>query len=95
MVLNEGQVEDLAEVFKMLGDGTRLRIMLALFLGRMAVGEIAERLGLSQSLVSHNLRLMKAVRLVRGSRLGKKVLYEVDDQHVLHMLKDMVEHIKD
>ena len=59
----------------------------------MAVGAIAERLGLSLSLVSHHLRLLRAARLVRGLREGKQVFYQVADHHVRGMITDMLEHI--
>jgi len=59
----------------------------------LAVSDIAERLGLSVSLVSHHLRLLKGARLVRAERQGKQVYYEADDLHVRRMVEDMVKHI--
>ena len=59
----------------------------------LAVSDIAERLGLSVSLVSHHLRLLKGARLVRADRQGKQIYYEADDLHVRRMVEDMVNHI--
>lgn len=83
----------MAEVYKLLGDPTRLSILIACMDDELAVGEIAEAVGASQSLVSHHLRLLKAARLVRGNRQAKQVFYCADDEHIRHMLKDMLEHV--
>lgn len=83
----------LAETFRLLGDPTRLRILLFCLASPKPVGEIAETLELSQTLVSHHLRLLRGARLVRGERQSKQVFYQVDDSHVSDMLVDMVSHI--
>lgn len=83
----------LADLFRLLGDPTRLRIVIACREEPMAVGAIAEGLGLSLSLVSHHLRLLRAARLVRGLREGRQVFYQVADHHVRGMISDMLEHI--
>ncbi len=82
----------LADLFRLLGDTSRLRIALACFGGPVAVAAIADRLGLSASLVSHHLRLLRAARLVRPERRGKQVFYVLADEHVRRMLSDMIEH---
>ena len=82
----------IAEIFKLLGDRTRLRILLACLDNPASVGEIARRIAVSQSLVSHHLRLLRAARLVIGTRKAKQVFYEAADDHVRHMLTDMIEH---
>ena len=69
-VLEDGRVGELADMFRMMGDPSRLRILLACMGEPVSVGEIARRLGLSQSLVSHHLRLLRATRLLRAERRG-------------------------
>jgi DNA-binding transcriptional ArsR family regulator len=83
----------IADMFRLLGDPTRLRIVLACADGRRAVGAIAESLGLSPSLVSHHLRLLRAARIVRAERQGKQVFYVAADRHISGMLADMLEHV--
>jgi len=83
----------LADLFRLLGDPTRLRIVLACVQEPVAVGAIAEGLGLSASLVSHHLRLLRAARVVRADRQGKQVFYMAADSHISDMLSDMLEHV--
>ncbi len=87
------QVAALAEVFHLMGDPSRLSILLFVLDGPRAVGEIAASTGLSPSLVSHHLRLLRAGRLVRAERRGKQVFYTVDDEHIRSVLTDMAEHV--
>ena len=87
------QVAVLAETFRLLGDTTRLRILLFCLPTPKSVGHIAESLGLSQTLVSHHLRLLRAARLVKGERKARQVFYEIADNHVSDMLTDMASHI--
>ena len=70
-----------------------MRIVLQCLDGPTAVGEIAERLGLSPSLVSHHLRLLRAARIVRAEREGKHVYYSAADAHISGVLRDMMEHL--
>jgi DNA-binding transcriptional ArsR family regulator len=83
----------LAETFRLLGDPTRLRILFSCMAQAQSVGDIAAGLGLSQSLVSHHLRLLRGARLVRGERRAKQVFYALADRHVSDMLADMATHI--
>lgn len=83
----------LADLFRLLGDPTRLKIVVSCLRTPLAVSDIADRLGLSVSLVSHHLRLLKGARLVRADRQGKQVYYQADDLHVRRMVEDMVTHI--
>jgi len=92
---SEDQVAAIAQVYRLLGDTTRLRILLACLAGPLPVNEIVRRTEASQSLVSHHLRLLRDARLVRGTRQNKQVLYEADDDHVRHMLADMIEHVQE
>jgi len=94
-VLREDKTYELADMFKMLGDPSRLRIVTATLEGPRAVGEIAAMLGLSVSLVSHHLRLLRATRLVSPERRGKQIFYRVHDQHVAHVIRDMIAHVNE
>lgn len=88
----ETEILVVAETFKLLGDPTRLKILLACLDQPMAVGDIARKIDASQSLVSHHLRLLRAARLVRGTRHAKHVHYEADDHHIRHVVSDMIIH---
>ena len=90
---NDGSVAQLADLFHLLGDPTRLRIVLACVDAPMAVSEIAASLQLSSSLVSHHLRLLRAARIVKSERQGKQVFYTTADAHISGVLHDMLEHI--
>jgi DNA-binding transcriptional ArsR family regulator len=85
-------IELIAETYKLMGDPTRLRILLTCLEGPIAVGDIAKTTGASQSLVSHHLRLLRAARLVRGTRKNKQVFYEAADDHIARILADMTAH---
>ncbi len=86
---------ELADLFRLLGDTTRLRIVLACTVMPLPVGEIADKLDLSGSLVSHHLRLLKAARIVRSERHGKQVFYSAADHHITCVVQDMLEHIRE
>ena len=89
----DDRIVQLADLFRLLGDPTRLRIVLACVEQPVAVGAIAESLGLSASLVSHHLRLLRAARVVRADRQGKQVFYLTADDHISDMLSDLLEHV--
>lgn len=86
-------VQQLADMFSLLGDVTRLRIVLACLSGPASVGEIAEKLGVSSSLVSHHLRLLRGARLLRAERRGKQMFYSPLDNHVECVIEDMMTHV--
>lgn len=86
-------VDQLADLFHLLGDPTRLRIVIACLARPTSVGEIAASLDLSSSLVSHHLRLLRAARIVRAERQGKQVFYSAADAHISALLANMAEHI--
>ena len=86
-------VDQLADLFHLLGDPTRLRIVLACLAQPIAVGDIATSLELSSSLVSHHLRLLRAARIVKAERQGKQVFYAAADAHISTLLATMFEHI--
>lgn len=91
--LTEAQTAALAESFRLMGDPSRLRIIAACLAGPICVGEIAGRTGLSPSLVSHHLRLLRAARLLRAERRGRQVFYSAADGHIECVLADMIEHV--
>ncbi len=91
--LDDDTVSQLAEMFRLMGDPTRLRVILSCLPGPSPVGDMARRLGLSSSLVSHHLRLLRAARVMRGQRRGKHVHYGLADQHISRVLLDMLDHV--
>ena len=91
--LDDGLTAELAEIFRLLGDPTRLRIVIACLAGPESVSVLAERIGASQSLVSHHLRLLRATRILRAERRGKQVFYSAADDHIRDVLGDMIEHV--
>ena len=93
--LTSDQGQELAEIFRLLGDPTRLAIVLAVSDGERPVGVVAGSLGLSPSLVSHHLRLLRAARLVRAERQGKQVFYSLADDHVRTVIQDMAAHVRE
>lgn len=88
-------VEALADTFHVLGDPTRVRILDALSAGELCVCDIASLVGISESAVSHQLRLLRGMRLVRPRRAGRLVYYAVDDQHILELLKQALTHVQE
>ena len=89
----EDHAPQLADLFRLLGDASRLRIVITCLDAPVTVGDIAERLSLSPSLVSHHLRLLRAARIVRAERHGKQVFYAAADDHVRCVVADMLEHV--
>ena len=83
----EERLYDLAEVFRVFGDTTRIRILYVLFESELCVCDIAKLLGMTQSAVSHQLRILKDAKLVRFRREGKTVFYALDDDHVRSVLE--------
>lgn len=88
-------VEGLAETFSALADPTRVRILDALSHGELCVCDLAAVLGLSQSAVSHQLRLLRSIRLVRPRRDGRVVFYSLDDQHIISIFKQTLQHVEE
>jgi ArsR family transcriptional regulator len=89
------ELYELAEVFKVFGDTTRIRILWALFEAEMCECDIALLLNMSQSSISHQLRLLKQARLVRFRRDGKTVYYSLDDEHVKMIFDQGLVHVKE
>ncbi|MEO1987010.1 MAG: metalloregulator ArsR/SmtB family transcription factor [Martelella sp.] len=86
------QIAVAAETFKLLGDPTRLKILLACLSEPVAVGDIARKVDASPSLVSHHLRLLRGARLVRRTRQARQMYYEAADHHIEHIVADMIVH---
>ena len=86
---------DLAELFKVFGDSTIIRILYALFESELCVGDIAQLLNLSQSAVSHQLKLLKDAKLVKFRREGKIIFYALDDEHVRTIISMGMEHVEE
>ena len=91
----EGALFDLAELFKVFGDSTRIRILYLLFESEMCVCDIAQLLGMTQSAISHQLQMMKKSKLVKYRRQGKTVFYSLADAHVRAIIGQGMEHISE
>ncbi|MCD8379595.1 MAG: metalloregulator ArsR/SmtB family transcription factor [Lachnospiraceae bacterium] len=86
---------DLAELFKVFGDTTRIRILYALFVSELCVSDIAQLLNLSQPAVSHQLKILKDAKLVKFRRDGKIIFYSLDDDHVRTIISMGMEHVEE
>ena len=86
---------DLAELFKIFGDTTRIRILYALFEAEMCVCDIAQLLGMTQSAISHQLQLLKKSKLVKYRRQGKTVFYSLADAHVRTIIGQGMDHVSE
>src|SRR5947208_1597506 len=93
--LPDATVTALAETFKVLGDTTRVRILDALSHAELCVHDLAHRVGISESAVSHQLRLLRSMRLVRARRDGRLVYYSLDDDHIVGLFAQGLEHVQE
>ena len=93
--LSPDTVQEIAATFAVLGDPTRIRILDALSSGELCVCDIATLAGISESAVSHQLRLLRGMRLVRPRRAGRQVFYTLDDQHIVQLLRLAVTHVQE
>ena len=84
---------EVAELFKLFGDHTRIRIICALYAGEMCVCDLAQLLNMGQSAISHQLRLLKAARLIRVQRRGRSAFYSLDDDHIHAIVGQGIEHV--
>ena len=92
---DEDELYDLAELFKVFGDSTRIRILFVLFQSEMCVCDLAQSLNMNQSAISHQLRVLKQMRLVSFRRDGKTVFYKLADAHIQAILAQGMEHISE
>ncbi|MBP3891087.1 MAG: helix-turn-helix transcriptional regulator [Solobacterium sp.] len=91
----EEELYDLAEVFKVFGDSTRIKILYALYQSELCVADIGEVLEMNQSAISHQLRILKDAKLVKSRRAGKTIFYSLDDDHVAKILAIGTEHLEE
>jgi ArsR family transcriptional regulator, lead/cadmium/zinc/bismuth-responsive transcriptional repressor len=87
--------EDLAKLFKVLGDHTRIRILNALYRSELCVCDLTSILGMNQSAVSHQLRVLRDAKIVRSRKQGKNVLYSLDDAHISGLIRLGFEHVQE
>ena len=93
MMPEEEQLYDLAELYKVFGDSTRIKILYVLFEAEMCVCDIAQLLNMTQSAISHQLRVLKQFKLVKNRRDGKTVFYSLADDHVRTIIDQGMEHL--
>jgi DNA-binding transcriptional ArsR family regulator len=93
--LTDASAAALAETFKVLGDTTRVRILDALSRSELCVHDLATRVGMSESAVSHQLRVLRGMRLVRTRRDGRNMYYALDDQHIVGLFVQGLEHVEE
>lgn len=91
----EEDLYDLAELFKVFGDSTRIRILFVLFEAEVCVCDLAQALGMTQSAISHQLKILKQSKLVKYRREGKSVFYSLADDHVRTIISQGMEHIEE
>lgn len=91
----EEELQDLADFFKVFGDATRLKILYVLLCSEMCVYDIANMLGMSQSAISHQLRVLKQMDLVKNRREGKIIFYSLADAHIVTILSQGLDHIEE
>ena len=92
---DENELYDLAELFKVFGDSTRIRILYVLFEGEVCVCDLAQALNMTQSAISHQLRILKQNKLVKNRREGKSIFYSLADDHVRSIIAQGREHIEE
>ena len=88
-------IEDMADLFKILGDKTRTKILSVLIKEEMNVSSISELVGLPISAISHQLRTLRQAKLIKPKKVGKEVFYSLDDEHVSLIFKCALEHVKE
>jgi len=93
LIVSDEAIAHLADLFRIMGDPSRLSIILVCLHGPISVNEIASQLGLSSSLVSHHLRLLRAARVLKAERRGKQMFYSALDNHIECVIDDMLTHI--
>lgn len=91
----ENQIEEISKLFKVLGERNRLHIVYALSSGALCVHEIEELLQVSQSLVSHQLKILRDAKIVKTSRRGNEIIYSLDDKHIELLLEIAKSHIQE
>ena len=95
MMPSDEAIYDLADLFKMFGDTTRMKILYVLLESEMCVCDIAEILGMTQSAISHQLRVLKSSKLITNRREGKSIIYFLADEHVRSIINQGMEHVEE
>jgi DNA-binding transcriptional ArsR family regulator len=93
--LDDHTIHGLTEIFRVLGDPTRVRILDLLSRSELCVGDLSTQLGVSESAVSHQLRLLRNTRIVRARRQGRMIIYALDDRHVLALFRQGLKHVQE
>ena len=93
--VSENTLFDVAELFKVFADSTRIRILYSLYDKEKKVNDIAQDLNMNQSAISHQLKILKNNKLIRPRRQGKEIYYSLDDSHVFNIINQGLEHIKE
>jgi DNA-binding transcriptional ArsR family regulator len=93
-MLSYTEVQELANIYKAMGDETRIKILYALSCAELCVCELTQLLDISQSAISHQLRLLRNLRLVKYRKEGKQVFYSLDDEHILNLFSQGLAHIQ-
>ena len=94
-LISDSSAESLAETFRVLGEPTRVRMLDALSHGELCVCDLATLAGLTESATSHQLRLLRALRLVRARRAGRMVFYALDDRHIMTLFRQGLRHVEE
>lgn len=94
-LINEEEIMDMADVFKLFSDSTRLRIICEILNNELCVYDLCEKLNLTQSNVSHQLQLLRASKLVKYRKDGKQVYYSLQDEHIEKIIKMALDHIRE
>lgn len=93
-MIDDNTVFNMSEIFKALGDSTRIKILYLLSIKELCVCDICETLNMNQSAISHQLRVLRNLKLVKYRREGKSVYYSLDDSHIVHLFNEGLEHVK-
>ena len=93
--VSDNTLFDVAELFKVFADSTRIRILYSLYDKEKKVNDIAQDLNMNQSAISHQLKILKNNKLIRPRRQGKEIYYSLDDSHVFNIINQGLEHIKE
>lgn len=92
---SEDDLYTLADLFKVFGDSTRIKILFVLFESELCVCDLSEKLNMTQSAVSHQLKILKQNKLVKSRRDGKSIIYSLADEHVVSIISQGLEHIEE
>lgn len=91
---SEQTISKASEIFKILSDNTRLKIIISLKKNELCVSQICEIIGISQSAISHQLSILKKLNLVKNKRIGKQIYYSLDDKHVIDIISNCLENLQ-